>query len=137
MGKRAATQSPIPFTILTPVAAAVLLGLSGQAFAQAAATTPSTPSASQVQTVTITSGKRSEAAHRVPYNVSAIEEEELREQNITDGKKVVAASDAINAPGNSARYADSVTVRGLNVSPVNANNLEQFIRSTRAMSLMR
>jgi outer membrane receptor protein involved in Fe transport len=132
MGKRAARQSPIPFPILTPVAAAAALGLAGTAFAQAAS---GNASSTQLQTVTITSGKRSEAAHRVPYNVSAIEEEELREQNITDGKKVVAASDAINAPGNSARYADSVTVRGLNVSPVNANNLEQFIRSTLAWYL--
>ena len=134
MGKRAATLSPIPFPLLTPVAAAAALALAAPAFAQTQAASGGA-SANQVQTVTITSGKRSEAAHRVPYNVSAIEEEELRDQNITDAKKLVTISDAINAPGNSARYADSVTVRGLNVSPVNANNLEQFIRSTLAWYL--
>ena len=132
MGKRAARPSPIPFPILTPVAAAAALLLAAPAFSQS---TSGDASATQLQSVTITSGKRSEAAHRVPYNVSAIEEEELRDQNITDAKKLVTISDAINAPGNSARYADSVTVRGLNVSPVNANNLEQFIRSTLAWYL--
>lgn len=119
--------------VLTPVASAVcLLAL---AAARSPAAAQSASGASEPQQVIVTANRRDEAAHRVPINISALSEDELREQNITDAKKLVAASDAINAPGNSARYADSVTVRGLNVSPVNANNLEQFIRSTLAWYL--
>ncbi|MFM8736534.1 MAG: TonB-dependent receptor plug domain-containing protein, partial [Betaproteobacteria bacterium] len=108
--------------------------------AQGATSTPGSPSAVQPATadpqqITVTATRRDEAAHRVPINISALSEDELRDQNITDAKKLIAASDAINAPGNSARFADSVTVRGLNVSPVAANNLEQFIRSTLAYYL--
>ncbi|MDN3920317.1 TonB-dependent receptor [Roseateles violae] len=92
------------------------------------------PSAT-LDTVIVTSDKRAQAAHKIPYNVSALTESQLREENITDIKKLIAHSEAINAPGNSARFADSVTVRGLNVSAVNANNIEQFVRSTLAYYL--
>jgi outer membrane receptor protein involved in Fe transport len=119
--------------VLTPVASAVCLLVLAAACSPAAAQSAS--GASEPQQVIVTANRRDEAAHRVPINISALSEDELREQNITDAKKLVAASDAINAPGNSARYADSVTVRGLNVSPVRANDLEQFIRSTLAWYL--
>lgn len=137
-------------TRYTPVAAAalVLLGSMGQALAQSSAAPSgseeqkasdanrkSDKKTTQLETVVITSSKRAEAAHRVPYNVSALTEEQLREENITDIKKLIAQSDAISAPGNSARFADSVTVRGLNVSSVSANNVEQFVRSTLAYYL--
>jgi outer membrane receptor protein involved in Fe transport len=110
------------------------------AWAQSSASGSSTPTANKPATadpqqITVTATRREEAAHRVPFNISALSEDQLRDQNITDAKKLIAASDAINAPGNSARFADSVTVRGLNVSPVAANNLEQFIRSTLAYYL--
>jgi iron complex outermembrane recepter protein len=83
-----------------------------------------------VETIVVTATGRSTAANRVPYNVTAIGEEQLREQNITDIKRFIQDSASINAPDNSARFADAVTVRGLNVSPVSANNLEQFTKST-------
>lgn len=89
----------------------------------------------KLDTVIVTSDKRAQAVHKIPYNVSALTEDQLREENITDIKKLIAQSEAINAPGNSARFADSVTVRGLNVSGVNANNIEQFSRSTLAYYL--
>jgi len=82
------------------------------------------------ETVTITASRRAQTASKAPYNVTAMGEEALREGNITDAKKLIAQSVGISAPGNSARFADSVTVRGLNVSEVNANNLESFVRST-------
>ncbi len=85
--------------------------------------------------IVVTASGRSQSAASVPYNVSAIGEEELREENITDIKRLIALSPSINAPSNGARFADSVTVRGLNVSPVNANNIEQFTRSTLAYYL--
>jgi iron complex outermembrane recepter protein len=85
--------------------------------------------------IIVTATGRAEGASKVPYNVTAQSEAELREENITDIKKLIADSPSINAPGNGARFADSVTVRGLNVSPVNANNLEQFARSTLAYYL--
>jgi iron complex outermembrane recepter protein len=88
-----------------------------------------------VETIVVTATGRSTAANRVPYNVSAIGEEQLREMNITDVKKLIQDSASINAPDNPARFADSVTVRGLNISPVNANNLEQFAKSTIAYYL--
>jgi iron complex outermembrane recepter protein len=87
------------------------------------------------QEIIVTATGRSQGASKVPYNVSAQSEEELREENITDIKRLIADSPSINAPQNGARFADSVTVRGLNVSPVNANNLEQFSRSTLAYYL--
>ena len=137
----------------TPVAIAVsvaILGLSvaHYASAQTATADPSTVDTTttsstakdpkknlantQLPQVIVTSSKRPEAAHKVPYNVSVLTEEQLREDNITDAKKLISQSVAIDAPTNSARFADSVTVRGLNISPVNANNLEQFAKSTLA-----
>jgi iron complex outermembrane recepter protein len=83
-----------------------------------------------VETIIVTATRRNETAIRVPYNITAIGEAQLREQNITDIKKLIDDNVAISAPQNSARFADSVTVRGLNVSPVGANNLEYFTRST-------
>ncbi len=89
----------------------------------------------KVETIVVTATGRSTAANRVPYNVTAIGEDQLREQNITDIKRLIQDSASINAPDNPARFADSVTVRGLNISPVNANNLEQFSKSTIAYYL--
>jgi iron complex outermembrane receptor protein len=89
----------------------------------------------KITSVIVTASKRSELASSVPYNVSAISEEVLRRENITDAKRLIADSVSISAPGNGARFTDSVTVRGLNVSPVNANNIEQFVRSTLAYYL--
>ncbi len=89
----------------------------------------------KITSVIVTASKRSELASKVPYNVSAISEEVLRRENITDAKRLIADSVTISAPGNSARFTDSVTVRGLNVSPVNGNNIEQFVRSTLAYYL--
>jgi iron complex outermembrane recepter protein len=83
-----------------------------------------------VETIVVTATRRNETAIRVPYNISAISEAQLREQNITDIKKLIDDNVAISAPQNSARFTDSVTVRGLNVSPVGANNLDYFARST-------
>ena len=80
--------------------------------------------------VIITGTGRATSASKVPFNATAIGEEALRENNITDVKSLIQQSIGISAPENSARFADSVTVRGLNVSPVNANNLEQFVKST-------
>ncbi|MBC7623546.1 MAG: TonB-dependent receptor [Aeromicrobium sp.] len=88
-----------------------------------------------VESIVVTATGRNAAANRVPYNVTAIGEEQLREQNITDIKRLIQDSASINAPDNPARFADSVTVRGLNVSPVSANNLEQFSKSTIAYYL--
>jgi iron complex outermembrane recepter protein len=87
------------------------------------------------QDIVVTASGRSIGASKVPYNVTAQDEEALREANITDIKRLIAESPSINAPQNGARFADSVTVRGLNVSPVNANNIEQFARSTLAYYL--
>ena len=88
-----------------------------------------------IEQIIVTSGRREQAASSVPYNITAISQETLRDENITDAKKLIQQSVSISAPGNSARFTDSVTVRGLNVSPVNANNLEQFVRSTLAYYL--
>jgi iron complex outermembrane recepter protein len=82
------------------------------------------------ETIVVTATRRNETAIRVPYNITAIGEAQLREQNITDIKKLIDDNVAISAPQNSARFNDSVTVRGLNVSPVGANNLDYFVRST-------
>ena len=85
--------------------------------------------------IIVTASGRSQSAAKVPFNVTALAEPQLREQNITDIKRLIATSPSINAPLNGARFADSVTVRGLNVSPVNANNIEQFARTTLAYYL--
>jgi outer membrane receptor protein involved in Fe transport len=123
-------MSPIPR--LTPVAAAAAAALliAPAVHAQGAASGAPAEGTAPLQTVTVTATKRETPAHRVPINVTAIGEEELREENITDLKKLIAASPGIDAPGNSARFADSVTVRGLNISSVSANNIEWFARST-------
>jgi iron complex outermembrane recepter protein len=122
----------------TPIALAastalMLLALSAQqAVAQTAAPAAEAPKAqaAAAETIVITATKRGTPAHRVPINVSALGEEQLREENITDLKKLIANSPSIDAPANSARFADSVTVRGLNISSVSANNIEWFTRST-------
>lgn len=89
----------------------------------------------KITKVIVTASKRSELASKVPYNVTAISEEALRRENITDAKRLIAESVSISAPGNGARFNDSVTVRGLNVSAVDANNIEQFVRTTLAYYL--
>lgn len=101
----------------------------------AVAQTPTTATIEQSNEIVVTATGRRLAAEKVPYNVTARSEKDLRENNITDIKKLIELSPSINAPGNGARFADSVTVRGLNVSPVSANNIEQFARSTLAYYL--
>jgi outer membrane receptor protein involved in Fe transport len=122
-----------PPTPLSPVALAVsaaLLALAPAAWAQSPPASPPAEAKPDVQTLVITATKRDVPASRVPINVTAVGEEQLREENITDLKKLIANSPSIDAPANGARFADSVTVRGLNISPVNANNIEWFVRST-------
>lgn len=97
--------------------------------------TPVDPDVVASEEIVVTATGRSQTASSVPYNIVAQSEQELREENITDIKRLIADSPSINAPLNGARFADSVTVRGLNVSPVNANNIEQFARSTLAYYL--
>jgi iron complex outermembrane recepter protein len=105
------------------------------AHAQVSAPAEDEGAAAESDEIVVTASGRAQGASKVPYNVTARSEEELRETNITDVKRLIADSPSINAPQNGARFADSVTVRGLNVSPVNANNLEQFARSTLAYYL--
>ncbi|MGA0027935.1 MAG: TonB-dependent receptor plug domain-containing protein, partial [Steroidobacteraceae bacterium] len=92
-------------------------------------------STTQLQEITVTATKRDELVHKIPYNVTAIGESELRAENITDIKSLIANSVGIDAPQNGARFTDSVTVRGLNISRADANNLEWFTRSTLAYYL--
>ena len=85
--------------------------------------------------IIVTASGRAQSAESIPYNVNALGEKTLREQNVVDLKRLIELIPSVNAPGNSARFADSVTVRGLNISPVNANNLESFTRTTIAYYL--
>lgn len=85
-----------------------------------------------VEEIYVTATKRASAASDLPMNITAISGEALREQNITDVKQLIQDSVEISAPDSGARFSDSVTVRGLNVSRVDANNLEQFVKSTLA-----
>jgi iron complex outermembrane recepter protein len=147
-------KKPLPVAIAFAVFAASLSFAASPAFAQTAVPTPVATAAKtaeeiaaekaradakkesqQLETVIVTASGRAQSASSVPYNVTAISEEALREANITDIKKFIQQSPSINAPANSARFADSVTVRGLNVSPVGANNIEYFTRSTLAYYL--
>lgn len=114
---------------LVPAACALFFAALPPVVAQTAPS-PAAEDKPSAQTIIVTANKRRQAAHRVPMNVSALSEEQLREENITDLKKLIANSPAIDAPSNSARFADSVTVRGLNISSVSANNIEWFTRST-------
>ncbi|WP_162245920.1 MULTISPECIES: TonB-dependent receptor [unclassified Roseateles] len=130
---------------LHPLAASMLLSV-GYAHAQVveppaqAASAPKADKAekaekapsdrSKLDTVIVTASKREEAAHKLAINIEALSENKLREENITDLKSLIAASPGIEAPANGARFTDSVTVRGLNVSSVSANNIEWFTRST-------
>lgn len=86
--------------------------------------------AQAIENVVVTATRREASLNDIPINISAVGEETLRRKNITDAKKFIEQSVSISAPQNGARFNDSVTVRGLNVAPVNANNLDQFIRST-------
>jgi outer membrane receptor protein involved in Fe transport len=133
-----------PTPLASAVAAALLTLTASSALAQSApvsaaaadaATEPDNAKESrnkvaEPQRIVITGTGRAVQASKVPYNATALTEEALRENNITDVKKLISQSLGISAPENSARFADSVTVRGLNISPVNANNLEQFVKST-------
>lgn len=91
--------------------------------------------AEQIERITVTGSGRPKMASEIPMNITAMTETELRENNIGDLKSLIADSVEIHAPDNSARFADSVSVRGLNVAGVNANNLQQFIRTTMAYYL--
>jgi iron complex outermembrane recepter protein len=109
---------------LSPIAAMA------QTVVPAGATAVPAAEKDDVETIIVSATRRNVAANKVPQNITVIGEQQLREANITDAKALIADNIAINAPQNSARFADSVTVRGLNVSPVSANNLVQFIRTT-------
>lgn len=125
----AAAVSAALFSLYSPAYAQA----QGQAATEAAQSTKDAKLEAKetaITSVVVTASKRRELASRVPYNVTAISEEALRRANITDAKRLIAESVNISAPGNSARFTDSVTVRGLNVSAVDANNIEQFVRST-------
>ena len=88
-----------------------------------------------IERITVTGTGRPKMASEIPMNITAMTEAELRENNIANLKDLIADSVEIHAPDNSARFADSVSVRGLNVAGVNANNLQQFIRTTMAYYL--
>jgi iron complex outermembrane recepter protein len=154
MSPRTFRKKPLHFAISSALFASSLPWMSFSAMAQTAqpaavpvvAKTPEELAAEkaraeakkdsqQLESVVVTATGRPQSASSVPYNVTAISEEALREANITDIKKFIQLSPSINAPANSARFADSVTVRGLNVSPVSANNIEYFTRSTLAYYL--
>ncbi len=135
-------RTPLAYAASTLAVAAYLPSLPAHAQVAAApaeaASVPATTNRlreTEPQQVVITASKRSQTASKVPFNVTAIGEEQLRNENITDTKKLLQEIDAIHAAGNSARFADSVTVRGLNISQVNANNLQSFTRSTLAYYL--
>ncbi|AWL10740.1 hypothetical protein HMF8227_00232 [Saliniradius amylolyticus] len=88
-----------------------------------------------IEVIQVSGGGRLTTANEIPMNITAVGQAELRRKNITNIKDLIADSVAISSPGNNNRLAESVTVRGLNVSPVNANNLEQFVRTTVAYYL--
>ena len=131
--------STIAFAQVAPAAPAsatkTAAELAAEAKAAEQAKTDTKKDAQKLEAVIVTATGRAQSASSVPYNVTALSEEALREANITDIKKFIQQSPSINAPANSARFADSVTVRGLNVSPVGANNIEYFTRSTLAYYL--
>ncbi|WOX04722.1 TonB-dependent receptor [Microbulbifer pacificus] len=80
--------------------------------------------------IVVTASRRESAASDLPINITAVSGESLRQQNITDIKSLLQESVEISVADSGARFEDSVTVRGLNVSSVSANNLEQFIKTT-------
>ncbi len=125
----AVTLCALPF-LVAPVFAQTAPAPAPAAAASDAEQAKKDGTATQLERVIVTATGRAQPASKVPYNVTALSEEALREANITDVKKLIQQSVGLSAPENGARFADSVTVRGLNVSPVNANNLEQFVRST-------
>ncbi|MDU0113226.1 TonB-dependent receptor [Psychrosphaera aquimarina] len=88
-----------------------------------------------MERIEVSASGRVTSAAELPMNITAMGSDELRRKNITDIKDLIAESVAISAPGNSNRFADSVTVRGLNVANVNANNIERFATSTLAYYL--
>src|SRR6476660_9065397 len=110
-------------TITAAVSAALLAAYAPLAAAQQTAAAPAADVASSDQTskdakleakddkitkVIVTASKRTELASKVPYNVTAISEETLRRENITDAKRLIQESVSISAPGNGARFTDSV-----------------------------
>jgi iron complex outermembrane recepter protein len=146
MTARSFPRKTLPLAIAFAIASVATVSIYAQTPAPAPAPAPAPTAtdaeqakkdaeAKQLDRIIVTATGRAQAASSVPYNVTAISEEALREANITDIKKFIQQSPSINAPQNSARFADSVTVRGLNVSPVSANNIEYFTRSTLAYYL--
>ncbi len=125
-----AARSPLR-PLLRPSLIALAAGATLSVQAQTpAATEDDKKKPQQLETVVISATKRDTPAHKVPLNVTAITEQQLRDAGITDLKSLIANSPAIEAPPNSARFVDSVTVRGLNISSASANNIEWFSRST-------
>ena len=109
---------PFEKTKMSLLISSAVFALSSPAFAQSDTAQESVA----LEEIVVTATKRSESASKVPFNISAIGQQELKNRNIVDIKSLIADSVEISAPANSARFADSVSVRGLNVSSVNANN---------------
>lgn len=131
------TQRPLSALISRALVSKALVASvfgSGLAYAEEAAN--DAEKALQIdEKIEVTASGRVTTAQDLPMNITAMGEDELRTKNITDIKDLIAESVAISAPGNSNRFAESVTVRGLNVANVNANNLERFATSTLAYYL--
>ncbi|UTA48372.1 TonB-dependent receptor [Simiduia sp. 21SJ11W-1] len=126
----------IPFnkTQLSLLISAATLALAVPSYAQNAtddqADTKNAKFQLEEEEILVTATRRDESMSDIPMNISAMGEAELRERNIGDLKDFLKDSVSIHAPENSARSMDSVTVRGLSISPVNQNDLEYFVRST-------
>lgn len=116
-------------------AATILAALAAFPAATAVAQDDENEGERYLEEIVVTGSGREALASDIAMNISAIPEGELRRRNIGDVKELIADSVLISAPGNNNRLAESVTVRGLNVSPVNANNIEFFTRSTLAYYL--
>ncbi|TKB46369.1 TonB-dependent receptor [Thalassotalea mangrovi] len=126
----------LPFNIRKSALLVATALLTSQAYAEEQAPDSSLKDeAKDMEVIEVTSLGRESLASKVPLNVTAMGAEELRAKGITDIKDLFADSVEISAPGNGARFNQSVTVRGLNVSAVRATNLTYFERTTLAYYL--
>ena len=79
-------------------------------------------SAAVLEEVVVTATRRSEGVQDIPYNLSAVTGDDLAKRGVEDLTKLVRTVPGLTAVDNGARNNSPVTIRGLSVSNLDAND---------------
>lgn len=114
MNKQNTRSNFKPTSVASAVTAALLFSASGYAAEDA----PEKESAAATNVVTVTANRRSQAIHKVPFNISAISGDVLEDSQITDATELmrsVAGVAVVDRGQRNSGVINGIMIRGLNV----------------------